>query len=202
MHRLNRALVKALANEDDWKLVYAAALSLARLKANGASDSLRSVRNLHWYPPVRRVAASAIGHIESGSRLSEPEWWQHGAIEGGPKTCRAVREKAVVESSSQKLIKTRDRKELKQLSYGSEIRSYGPPEGTKPNKHGVIEVTGDNMVEHVKQISQVPDVALKIPDGWLVGSDRGEWGGELVHVSAARREQRSPGNERRKHLSR
>ena len=31
-------------------------------------------------------------------------------------------------------------------------------------------------------MEQIPDVALKIEDGWLAGSDRGEWGGELVFI--------------------
>src|SRR5437879_5679861 len=34
--------------------------------------------------------------------------------------------------------------------------------------------------EQVKIIKQRPDVGLKVVDGFLLGSDRGEWGGELV----------------------
>jgi hypothetical protein len=29
---------------------------------------------------------------------------------------------------------------------------------------------------------QVPHVALRVDDGWIVASDRGEWGGEMVFV--------------------
>lgn len=62
--------------------------------------------------------------------------------------------------------------------------SYGPPEDTKPDPEtGIIEVTPQNIVEHRKELTQIPAVALRVADGWIAGSNRGEWGGELVFIS-------------------
>jgi len=179
------ALVKLLANEDDWKLVYSAVLSLGHLKARGSLDSLGRVRDSHWYPPVRSLAAAVVEHIESGAALIEPDWWQDSAIEGSPRSCASVRERSVAEPKGKKLYSQRNERELEQLTYDSTIVSYDAAEGTAPDKNGVMEINQDNLVEHVEKIRQVPDVALKVADGWLVGADRGEWGGELVHLPAS-----------------
>jgi hypothetical protein len=111
------ALTEKLSNEDDWKLVYSALLALGHLKAKGSLDSLRRVRASHWYPPVRGLAAAVIEHIESGAALVEPDWWQYGAIEGSPKSCRSVREKSVPERKGQKLYSEKNERDLKQLAY-------------------------------------------------------------------------------------
>jgi len=52
--------------------------------------------------------------------------------------------------------------QLRKLVYDAEVVSIGE--------------TG----ERVRIIKQQPDVGLKLVDGFLLGSDRGEWGGELV----------------------
>lgn len=46
----------------------------------------------------------------------------------------------------------------------------------------MIEVTPENIIEHKTSLEQVPDLALRVEGGWLVGSNRGEWGGELVFI--------------------
>lgn len=177
------ALANTLTDEDDWKLVYAASLALARLGSDDFVDSLKRVRDTHWYPPVSDVADSAIRHIRLGEPLAENRWWQFGTVKNSPKSCDAVRETRVEDQQGTKLYSANDEAKLQQLTYDSVIDSYGAPEGTKPNEHGVIEITEDNMVEHIERNKQIPDVALKVPNGWLVGADRGEWGGELVYIS-------------------
>lgn len=45
------------------------------------------------------------------------------------------------------------------------------------------EVIGwDEKGRNVEKIVQMPQVALKIQEGWLVGASRGEWGGEAVFI--------------------
>ncbi len=178
------ALADALTDEDDWKLVYAASLALARLSAEDFVAALEHVRETHWYPPVSDMAESALRNIQSGTPLAESEWWQINTVDDSPKSCDAIAEDSLDEPDGTKYYTATDEAKLQQLAYDSAIYSYGAPEGTEPNENGIIEVTDDNMVEFVKQIQQVPDLALKVSDGWLVGADRGEWGGELVHVSA------------------
>lgn len=53
---------------------------------------------------------------------------------------------------------------LKSLEYPSEVVGW--------NEKG----------RHVEKITQLPHVALKVPEGWLVGASRGEWGGEAVFI--------------------
>lgn len=178
------ALAQALEDPDDWKLVYAATLALGHLKARGSVDGLKHVRDSYWYPPVRTLAGQVISHIETGAELVEPDWWETSTVEGSPRSCSLVREKTVKEPKGRKMYPREGEEGLTQLAYESSITSYGPAEGTKPDKDGVIEVNEDNLVEHVEKIRQIPNVALKVPDGWIVGTDRGEWGGELVHIPA------------------
>lgn len=51
---------------------------------------------------------------------------------------------------------------------------------TEKGEDAIIVVNDDNMVEHRRKISQTPQVGVRVPNGWLLGADRGEWGGELV----------------------
>jgi HEAT repeat protein len=178
------ALRKALTDADDWKLVFAAAIALGRLGSDASVEPLARVRDEHWYPPVRDIAAAAIRHIETGADLVEPDWWAFSSLESSPKSCSSVEASRVDEAPGQKLYARHHKRKLKRLAYPSEIRSYGPPEDAVPDKNGITTVTQENMVEHVEKIRQVPTVALKITDGWLVGANRGEWGGELVHIPA------------------
>jgi HEAT repeat protein len=177
------ALASTLTNEDDWKLVYAASLSLGRLDADEFIEHLEIVRNSHWYPPVRGIADSAIQYIQTGKAMDEGRSWQFSTVENSPKTCDAVSYETVEEPEGTKLYPTDDSVKLQELSYQTAIYSYGAREGTEPNEQGIIEVTHENAVQHVEHIQQVPELALRVPTGWLVGANRGEWGGELAYIS-------------------
>ena len=69
--------------------------------------------------------------------------------------------------SQEKLIYKNNKDELQGLSHTATIYSYG--------KNG----------QETTSIEQLPQVAVKVWNGWLTGSDRGEWGGELVFVDAS-----------------
>jgi hypothetical protein len=45
-------------------------------------------------------------------------------------------------------------------------------------------------VRHETHRKQVPSAALRVADGWLLGGDRGEWGGELVLLDETGRSRR------------
>ncbi|MEK1941072.1 MAG: hypothetical protein AAAB16_11955 [Pseudomonas sp.] len=68
--------------------------------------------------------------------------------------------------SENKLTFKNSKERLKALSYTATVYSYG--------KDGRQE----------EQIAQVPRIALKMGDDWLAGSNRGEWGGELMLIDA------------------
>ncbi len=69
--------------------------------------------------------------------------------------------------SQEKLKYKNNKDELQSLSHTATIYSYGP--------NG----------QQTTSVEQSPQVAVKMWDGWLTGSDRGEWGGELVFVDAS-----------------
>ncbi len=178
------ALAELLEDEDDWKLVYAASMSLGRLKVEEFIDDLESVRDAHWYPPVRDMADAAIQRIRTGREIDDGSWWHASTVPDSPETCAAVSYTWVQEEEGTKLYAPDDDEALQALAYQATIYSYDAREGTEPNESGIIEVTEENMVEHVEYVRQVPELARRVDSGWLVGSDRGEWGGELVYVRA------------------
>lgn len=147
-------LRKALENQDDWKLVLAAAIALANMNAKSSIAALRQVESAHWYPPVRDVARAAILQLESGKPLKEPLDWKNGEIPGSPESCIQVQEPAAEEPRDRKRQMDDDSGKLFDLAVST--RNGGAKSGV------------------------VPNVALKVADGWLTGTDSGEWGGQLM----------------------
>lgn len=163
------ALGAALHDPDHWRLAFVAAESLGRLRAAGARTSLAATASGHWFPPVREAARTALEALEGRHRYPEPgrdsfasRFWSWERAERGPRGCddpslfppAPVREE-VLEPARQPAL-------AESLAYDREIRSYSP-EG-----------------ERVTHRRTVPEVGLRIDGAWLVGTDRGEWGGELV----------------------
>jgi HEAT repeat protein len=176
-------LRSALTDLDDWRLVYSAVLALAHLKANGSIEALKQVRDSHWYPPVRNVAASAMNHIESGTPVAESEWWHFAAVNGAPPSCSRVTAKAIMETKERKMYSKDHLFEMARLAYESAKRTYTPSELANSHKGGQTNDEA-NSSEPVDRKRQIPSVALKVPDGWLAGTDHGEWGGQLIHMPA------------------
>jgi hypothetical protein len=58
-------LIGFLYSEEDWRLVWAAAQSLGRLRADVATAVLLRVSERHWYPPVREAARVALTHLRT-----------------------------------------------------------------------------------------------------------------------------------------
>jgi hypothetical protein len=187
------ALVPLLDEPTDIRLNWIAAESLGRIRATSAQSALQRTVDSHWFPAVREAAAGALAAIWAG-RPSETyperdnfpfEFFSYQSMAGEMPTCRKPRLRIVKEPRERKLRASTDSDALARLAYASTIISYGAAEdldGTaEPDE--VIEVTPQNVVEHRQVVSQVPDVALRVEGGWLVGADRGEWGGELVFVA-------------------
>ncbi len=57
------ALRIALADAD-WRVVYAAARDLGRLRAAEAAPDLRVIANTHWLPEVRRIATASLDALD------------------------------------------------------------------------------------------------------------------------------------------
>jgi HEAT repeat protein len=152
-------LLPLLDDKDDWQLVYVTAESLGRMGVRAALPALDRVAVNHWYPPVReraRLAASVIRGVEHFPPPDDHfpfEYFSYTQVQGphgGPLPSFVAEADAL---SSQ---------ELKARTYEAGITGFGAngPTTTK--------------------IKQTPELGLRTATGVLVGSDRGEWGGELM----------------------
>lgn len=59
-------------DDADWRVVYAAARSLGRLRAVEAAPDLRVVSNAHWLPEVRRMATASLEALDLPSEAPTP----------------------------------------------------------------------------------------------------------------------------------
>lgn len=158
------ALIEQLANESDWRMVLVSAESLGRLGAFGAIPTLTHVAEVHWYPPVREAAKKAL-RVISGEDAYRSRWRrQNFAVEFfdyeflGNQQSRSTEAAPMMRGEGEL-----DSGELRTLSYGHEQRYLGP------DGLGIVE-----------RRTSSPEYGLSVPGGFLLGSDRGEWGGELV----------------------
>ncbi|WP_161786936.1 HEAT repeat domain-containing protein [Noviluteimonas dokdonensis] len=177
------ALVPLLDDPRDVKLNWAAADALGRLRATQAIPPLERIAATHWYPDIRALAQRAIAAIRTGAPMDSDTGWAGGydAL-GFDDRCGDSDVRVAEPGRRDKLRSGRDDAALKKLGYVATIVGYGAAEGTEP-VDGVIHVTEQNMVRNEEHVAEVPRVALRVDGGWLVGGDRGEWGGELLFIS-------------------
>jgi len=186
------ALARLLNDPTDVHLNRMAAESLGRLGATSAVDALKETAAHHWHPEVREEAKIALGHIVSSkpyaskSRANDPFLELLGNDYWGIKSPKVKSVELVQEPLESKLYKSAAPAKMRELSYRRESIWTGPSDRktqkTAREYGATITVNDDGLATYRKPVEQVPDVALRVENGWLVGSDRGEWGGELVFV--------------------
>ena len=189
-------LLQMLRTSRDVQFDYVAAESLGKLKSKIALADLRQLNKHHWHPAVQKRAKHAIKEITSSTPIQDERtqifnsfgfgWEFLSFTDFDTEACKSVSVKHKTEPKSQKLYRSTQLKALEKLKYKAVTLSYGArnEDAQKANDpDAIIRVHEGNIVEHRREHFQVPDHALKIPDGWLLGSNRGEWGGELVHLA-------------------
>ncbi len=77
--------------------------------------------------------------------------------------CELFNESLAAQRSPTKLLKSNAKDQLSELTFKFDVVGYG--------EHG----------RTVSEIDETPHVAIPVKNGWLLGSDRGEWGGRLVY---------------------
>jgi hypothetical protein len=132
---------------------------------------LEAFAGTHWYPPVREAARKAIEVIQGKSEYESKSPRSNFAFEffayeqwGKPKT-RALAD-AARNTPLPKFADAADQlspADLQDLSYGIADRNR---QGNERGKNAKIR----------------PACGLKVHGGYVVGSDRGEWGGELAYL--------------------
>ncbi len=185
-------LIQLLDAHSSVQLNWVAAESLGRMKSELAIPALKATAEGHWYPPVRDAARKAIEHIKTGENYENEFHKSNFAFDYfsyqqfGLETCEKIALAPTPEPKDHKLYKSNAKEELDSLAYPSVILSYGANDEAQQQEadpNGIIVVNEHNIVENREEIKQVPRVALRVGDGWLAGSNRGEWGGELVYIA-------------------
>ena len=176
-------LIKLLKTEDDWRLVYVSAESLGRLHAVEAIQALTDVSKGHWYRHVRLAAERAILVIQ-GQITYAPQDREAKAVlvpadfVGIEMFDEASREPNLWRNHPPYVDQPDhlDKEQLRRLAYKAQIGYLDP------NAEGGI------MKPSFRTVEQVPEVGIQVADGYLLGSDRGEFGGELVFVDSSGRQ--------------
>ncbi len=187
-------LIRLLDEPTDVRLNWVAAESLGRLQSDAAIPALRITADAHWYPPVRRAAAMAIQHIHQRKAYESRfhpdnfpfEFFDFEHLGRDQASCSKPLLEEKPESKRLKLYTSTAPEKLENLAFETDVvdyRSAAKPEPTAGDKDRVIELTPDTIVEHHTATRQVPSLALRVDGGWLAGSNRGEWGGELAFIA-------------------
>jgi hypothetical protein len=64
---------------------------------------------------------------------------------------------------------------------------YSPEHGSEISRLMYKRTERNSTSNNTVEVDTLPKVALRVPLGWLVGSSRGEWGGEAVFLSSDRK---------------
>lgn len=152
------ALIEALGDERDWRVVFAAASSLGLLRAEEALPALQVVAGTHWYPPVRDAAERAERFVRGEREIVEGDDGQGGAVLF-----------SLYDYTAAGL-------ELP-LSYESVDQVFGVlnrQAGSEREKVLTRDKKGELVYEEVN--------GTRVQSGFLAGTDHGEWGGEITFI--------------------
>lgn len=159
-------LVAALRSQDDPLLAGSAAESLGRLKVQQSRAALADAANSYWFPKVRLASRNALSALDGSYRYPESDRIGHADTEfsafwGSPTRLQPCATEARFPKSSPDPDQL-DARRAKGLVYDAEVVGFG--------EKGRV----------AKPIKVVPQVGVRVANGWLLGADRGEWGGELL----------------------
>jgi HEAT repeat protein len=151
------SLVPLLSAAADWRSVYVATESLGRLNDRRAIAAIRDIGANYWYPPVARAANFAVKVLRGDDSYPPLQYDDFFAYEHAQlndlETRRYAVNPLVVRQPAQMTVA-----QLKQLHLEKALG---------------------------KQIFETPGlkiVALRTAGKYIVGTDHGEWGGELYEV--------------------
>ena len=163
----DQSLIELLDNTEDWRLVYISAESLGRIKSTNSNSSLTRVSREHWYPPVRASAQKAL-EVINGKSVYELKFhpnnfpFEFFAYEYVRLDPDIYPTDGGAGSLDRDIVVSKDALNSTELTNCSYL-AY-------------------SCVMNNPGHQEVPDVGIKVSDGYLVGASRGEWGGELMFI--------------------
>lgn len=148
-------LIALLERPEDWRLTRSAAEALGRLRSDEAGEKLALLSRGHWFPPVREAAFRALAELQQ----AEPS----AVSDGGQALTFSFFD---YEDAGAKLESLKE-SEAKALRF----RVAATPRVVTAK---VKTAGGANQTQKC--------MGLKLEDGHLVGTDNGEWGGEIRFI--------------------
>lgn len=138
----------------DWQLTLEAMVSLAKLKAPQTDAVLKNIASSYWLPSIAETANDiAAGHLPSIPSFQHSQGY-----------CNAIADQALIPKCPSPNATDDNRYDVEIRAYRQAFwqEFYGRPS--------------------LKGASKAP-LALDLADGKLVGTNHGEWGGELGFVN-------------------
>jgi len=188
-HGANDQLAELLNDPRDLRINWAAAKSLGYLQAESAQAALQQTASTHWHPAIQDAAREALSQIDAEEPPAKDEFgwgWAFSIPNPEQYAHEEPTVKIVEPPPSEMLLPERDEEALAKLAYASAFISYGAndveQQREEKGEDAIVVVHQGNMAEHHNEITQTPQVALRVEHGWLAGASRGEWGGELMFI--------------------
>jgi len=168
-------LRECLDDPNDWRMVFVASEALGMLKDKKSLNKLAEVSKHHWFPVVRKAAGKSI-QVINGSTKYQSRWHRDNfAFEYFSYVNAGVDPEYAGEKTDGANLRPKFIQEEDALSK-QDLMSRKYP----------IEIVGyDEKGRHATPRDETPGCGLRCGKGMLLGSNRGEWGGELVHMDEA-----------------
>lgn len=157
------------------------AMALGEMASHASEGVLLEAADAYWYPPVRAAAQEALDRMRSasdpGARIDLQRFFDRVSAAPGPVECETTALRSVEQPHGEKLYRRTHAAQLQKLSYRADlVEEYPPPPPLPPGAHPDWRPSPQPF--EVPQ--HTPDLALRVAGGWLLGANRGEWGGELI----------------------
>lgn len=198
-------LIPFLDDQRNWRVAFSAARALTRLTAHEARPALIQANREHWYWGVRYAAREALLVLDGEqSELSNPFRfsWGKPATPGRHQFFNEIDGPIILGPPGPDLsdVELRQRQELfeecerkagrletlRNALYAQAL-GYAPAEleqitGEYPPrvlnlKSWLDPVSDKNVIKRLR----LPDCGIRFGEGSLLGTDHGEWGGELIY---------------------
>lgn len=195
------ALQQALQEPRDVRLAWAAAGALGQLRAEAAIPALDAQARTHWYPPVRAAATQALASIRAGAPAAAAAATEdedilsfdlYTEIPDRVERCAATTLTRLADAPGElDAADAAEEAQLQALAFDAVVLSYDAGDAAEQlaaaeaagEETPVIDVNPTNLREIRTPVREVPTVALRLDDGWLAASNRGEFGGELMFLA-------------------
>jgi hypothetical protein len=174
------------AEEMDVRLTWVLTESLGRMRIIEARPTLARLAEHHWYPRVRSAANTALEKIDTGESYGSRYQLQYFGREffdyrvlrlERNRRCSIETQKAHPPSSPAIPGQPIEQSLLVGVRYAT-----NEPSSEAGNEQEAPDLQGKKRGKREEIVLRTPETGIRVDDGWLVGSDRGEWGGELAFI--------------------